>query len=634
VRIRFAIAIGVVLIFGTLVPDAWSADPPVQLTEDDANLTLANGIVNARIEKRSGVLASLKYKDLEMLGRASGRAFGYWSHNGGGSLGSSRTASVVLNPTTNGGERAIVSCKFVHGQGGGNLPADVDLRFALGRGDPGIYVYALWAHKPDYPALRLGEARYTLKLNEQVFDYLTIDAQRRKVMPTPADWDKGVPLNMKEVRRLATGIYAGQAEHKYDYSAVQFDTPAFGWSSTKHHVGLWIINPTIEYLGGGPTKVELTGHLDVNAGAAPTLCNYWVGSHYGGSSFLVAQGESWSKVVGPMLIHCNAAPSHEALWAAALTQAKKEAAAWPYGWAADAEYLTRAQRGAVAGQIVVTDPLVSKDRVSNLLVGATAPAVSSPRGGAGADWQRDAKSYQFWVRADQNGQFLIPNVRPGTYVLRAFADGVLGEFSVADVAVAAGQTLDLGRREWKPVRHGRQLWEIGVPNRSAAEFKHGDHYWQWGLYYEYPKEFPNDVHFVIGKSDWKRDWNYCQPPHLEGNRVGPTTWTITFDLPQAPTGKATLRLAFAGSRGRGGIQVGLNGKSAGGTGPLPDTGVMHRDGIRGYWFEREVAFEATLMKAGTNVLTLHNPARSWVDGILYDYLRLELDETAASPRQE
>ena len=47
--------------------------------------------------------------------------------------------------------RAIVSCRFQRGEGG-NVPADVDLRFALGRGDTGVYVYALWVHKPDYLA--------------------------------------------------------------------------------------------------------------------------------------------------------------------------------------------------------------------------------------------------------------------------------------------------------------------------------------------------------------------------------------------------------------------------------------------------------------------------------------------------
>jgi rhamnogalacturonan endolyase len=57
---------------------------------------------------------------------------------------------------------------------------------------------------------------------------------------------------------------------------------------------------------------------------------------------------------------------------------------------------------------------------------------------------------------------------------------------------------------------------------------------------------------------------------------------------------------------------------------------MHRDGIRGYWFEREVAFDAGLLRQGRNVLKLHVPATSWVDGVLYDYLRLELDEGAAA----
>ena len=69
----------------------------------------------------------------------------------------------------------------------------------------------------------------------------------------------------------------------------------------------------------------------------------------------------------------------------------------------------------------------------------------------------------------------------------------------------------------------------------------------------------------------------------------------------------------------------VNDTSVGGTGPLPDTGVMHRDGIRGYWCERSVPFAATLLKAGKNIIKLRVPANSWVNGVLYDYLRLELE---------
>ena len=612
--LRLIRSIAAMLALGALAAGAQSADPPVTLTENESSFTLANGYVAARVEKRSGVLSSLKFKDLELLGKASGSPFAYWSQVGGAVLGSKRAASVLVSPKTNDGARAIVSCRFQ----GGNSPLDVDIAYALGRGDPGIYTYAIWNHKPEYRNFSVAEARFAMKLNEKVFDYMTIDAKRRKEMPTSADWDHGTPLNMKEARRLTTGRYAGQAEHKYDYSAIQFDIPAFGWSSSQYKVGLWMINPSIEYLSGGPTKVELTGHLDVNTGAAPTLLNYWKGSHYGGSSLAVAQGEAWSRFVGPMLIYCNSGADHEALWQDALAKASREARAWPYDWVADPHYPLKAQRGTATGTLTIKDPQVPMTRVRNLLVGLTP---HDPEGRP-VDWQRDAKYYQFWTRADEKGHFTIPNIRPGTFTLRAIADGILGEFRKANVAVAAGQVLDLGSLEWQPVRFGRQLWEIGIPNRSAEEFRHGDHFWAWGLYNDYPKEFPQDVSFVIGKSDWARDWNYAQPP-----RNGqPTTWSITFALAEAPHGKATLRLAICGSRGRGGIQVAVNDQPADGTGRLLDSGVMHRDGIRGYWEERAIPFDAALLKAGTNVLKLTNTGRNWTEGVLYDYLRLELDD--------
>ncbi len=85
------------------------------------------------------------------------------------------------------------------------------------------------------------------------------------------------------------------------------------------------------------------------------------------------------------------------------------------------------------------------------------------------------------------------------------------------------------------MRYGRQLWEIGIPNRSAEEFRHGDHYWQWGLPQLYPAEFPNDVNFVIGKSDFQQDWNYAQPPRPDGKGGWKaTTWRIQFDMGKVP----------------------------------------------------------------------------------------------------
>ncbi len=336
------------------------------------------------------------------------------------------------------------------------------------------------------------------------------------------------------------------------------------------------------------------------------------------------------------MIYCNAAGSQEEMWKDALAQARKESEAWPYNWVSGVDYPLKNQRGALTGQLVLNDSPAPDTRMSNVLVGLAAPdyKVQGGRGGEQiVDWQLDAKYYEFWVRADGQGRFTIPKIRPGKYTLHAIANGVLGEYAKTDITIEPGKTVDLGRLEWKPTRNGRQLWEIGIPNRSAEEFRHGDHYWQWGLYLLYPKDFPNDVNFIIGKSDYRQDWNYAQVPRWQnddgtgkGNGTS-TTWAITFDLPNAPHGKATLRLAIAAMSARS-IEVTVNDKHAGSTGPMQDTATIRRDGIRGYWSERDLVFDAALMKAGTNVIKLAIPAGGVMSGVEYDYLRLELDEAA------
>jgi rhamnogalacturonan endolyase len=256
------------------------------------------------------------------------------------------------------------------------------------------------------------------------------------------------------------------------------------------------------------------------------------------------------------------------------------------------------------------------------------------------DWQNDAKFYQFWVRGDADGKFTIPNVRPGSYTLHAFADGVLGEFAWSNVVMAADQTIQFGKLTWEPVRFGSQLWDIGIPNRSGAEFFKGDDYYHWGWYLQYPKLFPNDVNYVIGQSDFRKDWFFEQVPHNEdlddqtGRSGGrSTTWTVTFNQPAPARGKATLRLAICGVGTRS-LEVAVNDQSIGSVTGLVYNATINRDGIAGSWCQRDLAFDASLLKPGKNTLTLTIPEGGLTSGIIYDYLRLELDEGAAQPGSE
>ena len=77
------------------------------------------------------------------------------------------------------------------------------------------------------------------------------------------------------------------------------------------------------------------------------------------------------------------------------------------------------------------------------------------------------------------------------------------------------------------------------------------------------------------------------------------------------------------------IEVSVNDKPAGEIERLIGDGTITRHGNHGIWYERELAFDASLLKQGDNVLTLTVPEGSVNNGVMYDYLRLELDENAS-----
>jgi rhamnogalacturonan endolyase len=91
-----------------------------------------------------------------------------------------------------------------------------------------------------------------------------------------------------------------------------------------------------------------------------------------------------------------------------------------------------------------------------------------------------------------------------------------------------------------------------------------------------------------------------------------------------------LRLAICGVGTRN-LSASVNDQSIGSVTGLVYNATINRDGIGGYWSERDLAFDASLMKAGQNALKLTIPAGGLTSGVLYDYLRLELNENSAPP---
>jgi rhamnogalacturonan endolyase len=275
----------------------------------------------------------------------------------------------------------------------------------------------------------------------------------------------------------------------------------------------------------------------------------------------------------------------------------------------------------------------------------------------GRDWQYQNFGYVYYARAGQAGHFTVPAVRPGSYRLTAFADGVLGEVSVAGIEVPAAATVDTGNHVLHPDDNGVTLWQIGQPDRTAAEshvFGGPDGFRRYLTWLEYPYEFPEEVDFHVGVDDPAQAWNYFQPCYrapgspfqlqLRGTAEDHslTTWRIRFDSNGYHQGRATLDIALSASV-FGTLRVSVNGTSVASFDPLPGPAgdnSTYRQAIRGMYRRLPpIEFDAALITEGINTvelspvrapvapLTRGNTVDNWMEpmaGVMYDVIRLQV----------
>lgn len=636
------------IIISLLAISANSAqDKPVSIRENADSYVLENGIIETTISKKTGNMLSVKYLGQDLLTETRNAGAAMWSHD---TTSPEVINKITIDPATNNGERGEISIKGISGGRpmgngpGGSFIADIEIRYSLEKGSPGIYTYCVFDHLPEYPASSMGEARFVAFLHKN-FDWMSVDEKRSKLY------------------RLKDGELDIS---KYQYTSNIHENPAFGWINTSTNTGFWLINASVEYMSGGPTKIEFLCHRDTRVNGLPVFLNYWRSSHYGGSAVDVTQGERWTKLIGPIFLYANKGSEIAAIKKNALDRQLIEKDKFPYSWVQHPNFPLKEQRGTASGKIILKDPLTPA-KFSRLRVGLTAPDYPIMQNGVTriVDWQYDAKNYQFWTTGNEKGEFTIRNIRPGKYTLHAIADGVLGEYVKTDITVEPGKSINLGNLEWQPVRRGKQIWEIGIANRNGSEFLGGDKFYESDILKKYPAYFPTDVNYTVGKSNYGKDWFYVQIPHVENHEspeantmpaslidlftrnpevkkdspviaetfanmgksgryaVGKsTTWTINFSLPDELKGNAVLRLAICGN-GSKELAISVNDKSAATLNDLRIDGTPNRHGNSGLWSEREIVLDKSLFRKGQNTIKLTIPGGQVVNGIMYDYLRLE-----------
>jgi fibronectin type 3 domain-containing protein len=674
IRRRFVFCLAVAFLaagvaFGNIPGGGTGTGANVTLVDNGSTVTIANGIISILCTKSGATIDQINYTYNNGSGTTTTQVLAggfnggqlYWELGGFG--GGTFSYSLVSDPASNGGNYAEISLLSSSTTNG-----TMEVHFSMLRGSTGFYVTAIWNHRSVDGVIGMGETRDNI-YSGSVFNFMSVDAARNRLMEVGNSYG-GIPVfnAPKEVTLWTNGIYQGQYEDKYCYSADLGVQRAWGWSSVGaggKNIGLWNVSASAEYYNGGPMKRELMSHIGT------TILNMLNGSHYGGGTDASwSAGEVWNKVYGPYFIYCNyvtntitdRTQASSALYADALAQAAAEQTAWPYYWFTNSGYASASGRGALTGTMVIADSGNPNASAAGLWVGVVQQPSTTD---AVYDFQEWMKPYQFWVKSDSNGNFTIPNViAGGNYTLYAFGPGAAGTFQsqllsggsppiTADipsvpfsVTVTGGTTNNLGTVTWTPTRVGSTVFEIGYPDRTGGKFRHGEDYWTgdigpsasmpspiWSKHLEYPFEFPSGPNYIVGQSRWTTDWNYVQPVVTDnaGSFNGSTS-TITFNLASTPGANASLYVALS-SDYQGPLIIQVNGNNiAGSTGYFPaysgsssgsDTTI--RQGIHGCFSDNRITFAGSLLRQGQNTITINmRKGGYFANHAMYDYIRLEL----------
>ncbi|KAJ6681877.1 RHAMNOGALACTURONATE LYASE FAMILY PROTEIN [Salix koriyanagi] len=424
----------------------------VRLYIQDHHVVMDNGTVQVTLSKPAGLVTGIRYDGidnlLEVLNRETNRGYWdlHWNPPGGKGIFDviSGTSFRVVVENDEQVELSFTRMwdSLLEGK---YIPLNIDKRFILLRGSSGFYSYAIYKHLQEWPGFDIGETRITFKLRKDMFQYMAIADNRQRLMPLPDDllpgrcqtlaYPEAVILVNPELPELT-----GEVDDKYQYSCENKDNQVHGWICFKPLVGFWQITPSDEFRTAGPLKQNLTSHV------GPTTLAMFHSSHYAGKDLVlsISPGEPWKKVFGPVFNYLNSASNGEDapfLWEDAKMQMMAEVQSWPYSFPVSEDFQKSEERGNVCGRLLVKDRNIK------------------------------CKDYQFWTRADENAYFSIKSICTGDYNLYAWVPGFLGDYRFdAIVNIISGCDMDMGDLVYEPPRDGPTLWEIGIPDRSAAEF--------------------------------------------------------------------------------------------------------------------------------------------------------------------
>ncbi|KAL3464629.1 rhamnogalacturonate lyase B [Aspergillus heterothallicus] len=631
--------------------------------------TLSNARLSLAVSKSNGQIVDLALDGQDLLGPVSGNTgkgpyldcscipSGFWTPGGTARL-------TLLNGTDSSGTAyggIIMSDTYA--------PTNQTLEqyFFLRESETGLHAFSRVTYfNESVPFLRgLGEMRTLFRPNTNLWTHFsTSDANYG---PLPSAEAFAAALTVQD----ATSYLANTPLDDYVTQYSDYFTKyalAEPWRSHDVHgqysdgstsadgsvFGAWLVHNTVETYYGGPLHSDLV--------VDGIVYNYMVSGHHGAAVPNITHG--FDRTWGPQYYHFNRGAPGTSLAALRRDAARFADPEW------DSEFYDEVAAAHVPNFVPGRGRTTVKGRVG-LPKGARRPVVVLSENAV--DFQLNvfnARARQYWAEIDSEGRFEIPRVVKGTYRVTIYADGIFGWFVEDDVEISRAKELKF---TWREESAGKEIWRIGVPDKSAGEYLHGyavdtskplqpeQYRIYWGKY-DYPAEFPEGVNYHVGKSDPAKDLNYIhwsffpsQGNHLRDEPYydNVNNWTITFDLSRQDLRNAkdaTFTVQIAGTKtANGNSKSWLDHPYSNLPWTVNVNGVYEDTWRISYWrsgscgvrsavacqnTEHKFVFPAKKLKTGRNefVLSLPFNASSVETALLpealyvqYDALRLEID---------
>ncbi|KAJ7767716.1 galactose mutarotase-like protein [Mycena metata] len=604
----------------------------------------SNDLISFDVVKTTGYIHNLTYRGVGLLGPVSGNAGQLYSDfpSAGFAITGNASAEIVQGADWAG---IVLTDIDVIGR-------IVQRSWFLRDTESGLHSFLrLGYHNVTGPSLgALGESRtmfrpsggpwtHIVTNSEQWAPLPSAEALAQEVSVQDATWYLGLtpddPYVIQESDYWTKYTFADNQTNKaHGLYGIAVDGTAFGaW---------WVVNQKDAFFGG-PLHIDLM--VDGIA------YNKQSTSHGGATSPNITNG--FDRTFGPQFLYFNYRQnaSLQALLADAELLADPEWNSAFYDEIAPnvAGYVPSSARGSFTASVRLT-PAAQEPTV-----------VLSANGVHFQDNAFDPTAYQYWGPISSEGHIAITRVKAGTYRLTVFAAGIFGDFVQDNVVVRAGEETRVNV-VWTPESAGKELWRLGVPDKSSGEFRNGNERDEthpnrpakyriyWGAW-DFPTQFPTGVNFTIGKSQEGVDWNYIHwsqfgPTYIDNQTITDfNNWQINFNLAEAPStlSVATFTIQLAAAKTTAGNTDASTGSNPSfpistfvndelGTPltwviqPYESSSCGQRSAISCHLLSHKFKFPGSWLKSGLNRFVISLPFNAPVY-VQYDALRLELRES-------